>query len=133
MISSVRGDKSPFTGKDPPVGAFSRVRDAARLVAASNATSHRRSIGAMDPRDLHGAVATCIRPAHIDRNAGTVVMTPVAVMPAMVAITPTILSGRRRYCRNQRQRRQRDKNCLHVAFSSSDEVQRFFCFGVPKQ
>src|SRR5882724_7005250 len=119
--------------KDPQWGPFLSVRSAAGcLVAASNATGHRRSIGAMDLRDLHRAVATCIRPAHIHRNARTVVATPVVVMPAVVTITPTILSGRRRCYRNQRQRCQSDKNCLHSAFSSSDEVQRFLCLGVPK-
>ena len=58
--------------------------------------------------------------------------TPVVVMLAVVTITPAILSGRRRGYRNQRQPCQSDKSCLHSAFSSSDEVQRFLCFGVPK-
>jgi hypothetical protein len=95
----------------------------------------------MDLRDLHGAVGTCIRPAHVDRNARPVVpMIPVAVMPAVVTITPTILSGRRRCYRKQRHRCQSYKSYLHSAFSSGDsafssgdEIQRLLCFGVPKK
>ena len=135
MISSARGESAAFTRKDPKWGPFLPPRGHGLLVAASNATGHRRSIGAMDLRDLHGAVATCIRAAHVYRNARTVVtMTPVTVMPTVVTITPTILSGRRCCCyRHQRQRCQSDKSYLHSAFSSSDEVQRFLCFGVPKK
>src|SRR5262245_58036296 len=114
MISSARGDMPAFTRKDLPVEAFSLVKDAAELlVALSNATGDRRAIRAMHLRDPHGAVAACIRPAHIHCDARAVVMTPVPFMPAVIAITPTILSGRRRCCRKQRQRRQCDKNCLH--------------------
>ena len=134
MISSARGDVPAFTRKDLPVEAFSLVKDAVGLlVALSNATGHRRAIRAMHLRDPHGAVAACIRPAHIHCNARAVVATPVVVMPAMVTITPTILRGRRRRYRKQRQRCQSDKSYLHCVFSSSDEVQRFLCFGVPKQ
>jgi hypothetical protein len=84
------------TRKDPRRGVFSPVSRATGLVAASNATGHCRSVGAMDPCDLHSAVATRIRPAHIHRNARAVVAPPVAVMQAIVTVTPTILSGRRR-------------------------------------
>ena len=81
----------------------------------------------MDFRDLHRAVSTCIRSAYVYANAGTVVATPVVVTPAVVtvAVTPTILSGRRRSHRKQRQRCDGDKSCLHAAFSSGDDVQRF--------
>src|SRR5262245_34946899 len=120
--------------KDPAVwrGLFSVSRDAALLVAATNATGHRRSIWSMDFRDPHRAVAACIGAADIDRNSRTVMMTPIAIVPAVVTVAPTILSGRWRNHRKQRQRCQSDKSCLHYAFSSGYEVQRSLCCDVPK-
>jgi hypothetical protein len=129
-ITALYKRKGPSVGPFPP----SSIRPAS-VVAASNATGHDRSIRSMDFRDLHRAVSTCICSAYVHPNARAVVATPVVVTPAVVtiAVTPAILSGRRRSHCKQRQRCNGDKSCLHAVFSSGNDVQRFLCFGVPKQ
>jgi len=74
----------------------------------------------MDLRDLHSAVAASERAAHVDRNPRPVVTTPVAIVPALVTVAPTILSGRWRNHSKQRQCGQGYKSSLHRAFSSGN-------------
>src|SRR5262249_37238661 len=108
--------------KGPQVRAFSPIKRASALVVAtSNATGHYRSIRSINPRDLHRAVAACIRSTKLEPEARTVMATPVLVTPVTVtiAITPAVvLSGCRHRHRKQRQRCQGDKSCLHGVFSS---------------